>query len=273
VLEVGLGGRLDSTNIVLPVAAAITSIARDHEAQLGHTLESIAFEKAGVIKPGIPVVCGDVPPEAEEVIRAVCRERSARFIPSSSCGPDVAQAAAGIALRGAHQQANARVAACLLRELDALGISVNAGAIRTGLTDVCWPGRLELLAYRGAEILLDAAHNPAGARALAAYLREAGWTGAALVFGVMRDKDATAMLAELADVCGSIVCTTPDTPRAMAADEVARAARSLPGRSWSVSTVAVPADAIAAALRGGSRVVVAGSIFLIGPLRGILRAR
>jgi dihydrofolate synthase/folylpolyglutamate synthase len=274
VLEVGLGGRLDATNIVVPVAAAITSIDFDHEAQLGNTIEAIAFEKAGVIKPAIPVVCGDLPAEAERVVRRVCAERSARFTPAATYERDVVElAGAAMALRGAHQRANARVAVGLLRELDAIGLAVDDEAIRTGLTGVCWPGRLELIRYEDAEVLLDAAHNPAGARALAAHLREIGWTGAALVFGVMTDKNALAMLAELAAVCGPVFCTTPETPRAMPAEDVARAAQSLAGRPWSVSTVPVPADALAAAARACSKVVVAGSIFLIGPLRGILRPR
>jgi len=274
VLEVGLGGRLDATNVVMPAAAAITSIAFDHQAELGASLEAIAFEKAGVIKAGIPVVCGDVPPEAERIIRDVCAERSARFVRASDCVdvPGILNGAT-LALPGAHQMGNARVAACLLRELDALGVTVHDEAIRAGLRDVAWPGRLELFRYQGAEILLDAAHNPAGARALASYLRESGRAGAALVFGAMADKDVTGMLAELSPVCASLICTTPPIARAMPADALAAIARALPGATWDVSTVPVPAEAVAHAARRFPLVVVAGSIFLIGPLRGILRPR
>jgi dihydrofolate synthase / folylpolyglutamate synthase len=274
ILEVGLGGRLDATNIVTPVAAAITSIDLDHQAQLGNTLSSIAFEKAGVIKPGIPVVCGEFRPEAERIIIEVCAERGARFIRASEC-VSLTDALRGetLALRGAHQRANATVAACLLDELDRLAIHSDADAVRTGLTQAIWPGRLELFQHAGAEVLLDAAHNPAGARALGAYLRDAGWTGAALVFGAMQDKDVPAMLAELAPECGALVCTTPDTPRAMEAHALAAVARRVPGANWSVLEVPAPADAVAVACRTNRRVVIAGSIFLIGPLRGILRPR
>jgi dihydrofolate synthase/folylpolyglutamate synthase len=274
VLEVGLGGRLDATNIVTPVAAAITSIDFDHQALLGNTLSSIAFEKAGVIKTGIPVICGDLPPEAERVIKDVCAERGARFIRAAGSVrlPDIL-GSEDLSLRGAHQRGNATVAAALLGELDRMGIRCGADAVRAGLTRTIWPGRLETVRHDGAEILLDAAHNPAGAKALAAYLRESGWTGCALVFGAMQDKDVAAMLAELAPHCARVICTTADTPRAMPAAALAAAARQVPGAAWEVSEVSLPADALAAACRVNATVVVAGSIFLIGPLRGILRGR
>jgi dihydrofolate synthase/folylpolyglutamate synthase len=272
VLEVGLGGRLDATNVVTPVAAAITSIDYDHQAQLGNTLAAIAFEKAGVIKPGIPVVCGPLPPGAERVIREACAARSARFVDASTVDVDELTGGLPLALRGSHQRRNAAIAAAMLHELQRLGMGMSAGAVRTGLTDVAWPGRLELFRHNDADVLIDAAHNPAGARALAAYLRESGWTDAGLVFGAMRDKDVAAMLAELAGVCRAVVCTTADTPRAMDAAAIAAAAQAL-GAAWSVSTVPDPAAALDVACRGFPRVVAAGSIFLIGPLRGILRAR
>jgi dihydrofolate synthase / folylpolyglutamate synthase len=272
VLEVGLGGRLDATNVVMPLAAAITSIAFDHQAQLGTTLESIAVEKAGVIKPGIPVVCGDLPSEAERVVLDVCRERGARCIPARDCVDITAILKNGtIALRGEHQLANARVAACLLRELDGMGMQVDADAIRAGLIGASWPGRLESFVHAGVEVLIDAAHNPAGAEALAAYLRQSGWTDAALVFAAMEDKDAARMLAALAPVCRALICTMPETRRAIPADALAAIAARLEGASWQISTVPDPATALAYAVRHFRRVVVAGSIFLIGPLRGILR--
>ena len=274
VLEVGLGGRLDSTNVVTPIAAAITSIGLDHQAQLGSSLASIAFEKAGVIKPGIPVICGPLPAEAAGVIQAVCLDRRARMIRAAAC-VDVDRLTAGspLALAGLHQRHNAEVAACLLTELDRLGIPIGHEAIRAGLTDVVWPGRLERFQYRDAEVLLDAAHNPDGARALRAYLESTGWQGAALVFGAMQDKDVSAMLGELAPVFDSIVCTTADTPRAMGAGALAAAAARVAGARWTVSTLPDPHTALSAATERFPRVVVAGSIFLIGPLRGILRPR
>ncbi len=272
VLEVGLGGRLDATNVVSPVAAAITSIDFDHEAQLGHTLAAIAFEKAGVIRPGIPLVCGAMAPEAERVIVDACARQGARFVAApAGAGLEDVLGAARLSLPGAHQRGNAAVALCLLRELPALGLPVDAAAVRAGLTDVVWPGRLERLTAGGVEVLLDAAHNPAGVRALAGYLRGEGWEDAAVVFGVMRDKEAAAMLAGLAPVCRTLICTTPDSPRAMPAAALAALAGEVPGARWEVRAVPDPGAALAHASRLGRRVVVAGSIFLIGPLRGILR--
>ena len=271
VLEVGLGGRLDSTNVVTPIAGAITSIDFDHQAQLGTTLEAIAREKAGVIKADMPVVCGPLPPEAQVVIREVCDAVGARFIPASVRDLEAAGLEGrALSLSGAHQRENAAVAVALLREIDALGWRVPAAAMRAAATDVEWPGRLEELRRGRSRVLLDAAHNIAGARALAAFLRDNGWTDSVLVFGAMRDKDVTAMLRELAAVCRSIICTTAQTPRAASAADlaavVAQIAPSLP-----VDAIESPTEALERACALSERVVVAGSIFLIGPLRDILR--
>jgi dihydrofolate synthase/folylpolyglutamate synthase len=166
---------------------------------------------------------------------------------------------------------NAAVAVAVLRELDARGVSVDEAAVITGLTSVEWPGRLEEFQAGGSRVLLDAAHNPAGARALATFLREAGWTDCALVFAAMRDKDVTGMLAELVPLCGVIVCTTAPTPRAAPADELAATARELfPGGT--VESIGDFAAALARACSLRTHVVVAGSIFLIGPVRDNLRA-
>ena len=147
---------------------------------------------------------------------------------------------------------------------------VGASAIRAAVTDVAWPGRLEEFSFRGARVLLDAAHNPAGARALATFLRETGWTDCALVFGSMQDKDAAAMLDALAPVSGAIICTRAPTPRAASAEELAAIARTA-GPDGTVEAIADPAGALDRACSLRSRAVAAGSIFLIGPLRDILR--
>ena len=270
VLEVGLGGRLDATNVVTPLVGAITSIDFDHEAQLGHTLEAIAFEKAGIIKPGMPVVCGPLAGTAESVVRRICAERAAEYIPAAEAD---AIDPASLALAGDHQRTNARIAARVLEELSQRGFPVGRDAVADGLSRVVWPGRLERFAVHGAEILLDAAHNPAGARALAAHLHHIGWAGCGLVFAAMRDKNVQAMLEALSPACGALVCTTADTPRAMRAAALAAVARDLRSASWTITVAEQPADALEHAVRHHRRVVVAGSIFLIGPVRGILRTR
>jgi dihydrofolate synthase/folylpolyglutamate synthase len=268
VLEVGLGGRLDSTNIVSPIAAAIVSIDLDHEEQLGHTIAAIAAEKAGVIKPGIPVVCGPLPADALDVIARVCDDQGATLIRTDTDAALAARVAAlPLALPGDHQKANALVALGLLEAIDrdqARGLRIPADAMREGLTRAFWPGRLETFTVNGCRVLLDAAHNPAGARALASYLREIVPGGVTLVFGVMRDKAVRDMLTSLAPVVASVICTTAPSPRALTADELAALARELHLRA---DAVADPVQAVTRACGERRPVVVAGSIFLIGPVR------
>jgi dihydrofolate synthase/folylpolyglutamate synthase len=283
VLEVGLGGRLDATNVVTPIATAITSIDFDHQAQLGDTIEAIAAEKAGIIKRGIPVVCGPLPAAAQTVITDIAATLSAPVIdaphevriltPHDDGSIDLRTPArflerVTLALAGRHQRDNAAVAVALLDELDRQGIRVTDEAVRAGLTKAEWPGRLERFRRGGIDILLDAAHNPAGARALASHLEAIGWTRVTLVFGAMCDKDVRSMLAALAPFCESIVCTTAPGPRALSALEIADAARHL---GPAVEAIDDPAAAIDRAVAIGKPVVAAGSIFLIGPLRDFLR--
>jgi dihydrofolate synthase/folylpolyglutamate synthase len=277
VIEVGLGGRLDSTNVISPVLTAIVSIDLDHQAQLGNTIASIAAEKAGIAKPGIPMVCGPLPSEALDVVAAICAERGSPLIRVDGDEALAARVAAiPLSLPGAHQRGNAAVALRLLELLDAdpsVGLPVGAAAQRTGLATAVWPGRLETIERGDCQLLLDAAHNPAGARALAEYLRATWPRAVTLVFGAMKDKSVVEMLAPLAPVVHRIVCTTAPTPRAMPADELSAAARGL---GFDVLTVADPFEAVEEACRHDRLVVVAGSIFLVGPVRehirhGILR--
>jgi dihydrofolate synthase / folylpolyglutamate synthase len=288
VLEVGLGGRLDATNVVTPIAAAITSIALDHQAQLGSTIASVAREKAGVIKDGIPVVCGRLPDAAARVIAEVCRDRGARLILVDDAvridasvdrnGTTVTLATRGrrledvrLVLRGHHQAQNAAVALALLDELDAAGFRITDAAARAALTKVRWPARGESFRYRDCEILLDAAHNPAGARVLADYLGDIGWDRVTLILGAMRDKDIAGMLRELLPRCATVIATQPPSARAATADEVAVLARELAPVDVRVEAIPDPGLALDRACSAGTPVVAAGSIFLIGPLRGILR--
>jgi dihydrofolate synthase / folylpolyglutamate synthase len=290
VLEVGLGGRLDATNVVTPVVSAITSIAFDHQTQLGDTLAAIAGEKAGIVKPGVPVVCGPLPADAARVVGDICAERGAEMVEAADAARvelDPAGSAADpivnvrtrkrilervpLALPGRHQIDNAAVAVSLLDVADGLGLIVGDDAVRAGLRDAVWPARLERFTSRdGSTVLLDAAHNPAGSRALASYVREIGWTGATLVFGAMRDKDVDGMLAAIAPVAGAIVVTTPPSRRALPAAELAAIVRRLAPHA-TVLVEADPAAALARACGLGRPVIAAGSIFLIGPLRDILR--
>src|SRR5512138_4022327 len=189
VVEVGLGGRFDATNAVLPRVAAVARIGLDHTQLLGDTVEQIAFEKAGIFKPGVPaVVHAHQPPGALETLRAEAARRGAPLTvaPVAWDGP--------VALAGPHQRGNAALAAAALRELARAGVPVPEEAIAGGIARARWPGRLEEVAG----VLLDGAHNPDGAAALAAAL-SALHPGrpVELVFGVLSDKDHHGMLAAL----------------------------------------------------------------------------
>ncbi len=268
VLEVGLGGRLDATNVVTPIASAIVSIDFDHQAQLGDTLAAIAAEKAGIVKPGVPVVCGAMPAEAMAVIAGAAAAAGAPLVRAGD-DEELARrvAAIPVSLAGAHQRANAAVALRLLETVDAdrrHAIRVGEAARIAGLSGASWPGRLETIMCGGRPILLDAAHNPAGARALASYLSTEAPGGVTLVFAAMNDKAVAGMLRELAPVVREMICTTAPTPRARSADELASVARSL---GFNAAAVDDPMAAIARARQTPHPVVVAGSIFLIGAVR------
>jgi dihydrofolate synthase/folylpolyglutamate synthase len=259
VLEVGLGGRLDATNVVRPMATAITSIDFDHERFLGYTLREIAGEKAGILKPGVPVVVGQLHPEARAAIDEIAGRVGAEVIEARP--EDVGDLRVG--LRGAHQRTNAAVALRLLHVVDACGLPVPREALAAGLANPQWPGRLDVRRLAdGRELLLDAAHNPAGAAALASYLKSEP-APRPLVFAAMRDKDAGAMLRALLPAVGLAVFTRASNPRSADPEVLAAQARTI---APSLPITAEPSleDALAAAWRAAPRIVVAGSIFLLG---------
>jgi dihydrofolate synthase / folylpolyglutamate synthase len=259
IIEVGLGGRLDATNVIQPAATAITSIALDHERYLGSTIEEIAFEKAGIIKPGVPVVIGDLHPAASAVIGRVAHERSAEVVRTSAV--DVRGFTVGLA--GAHQIGNAAVAVKLLDILNRRGIAVPREAVARGLAQPDWPGRLDRrLLGDGREVLLDAAHNPAGAAALASYLTTDGRGPRPLVFAAMRDKDASGMFAALLPVVSHLVLTRATSPRSADPSDLEAQARAI--RDVPVTIAASAAEALDIAWHTSSHIVVAGSIFLLG---------
>ncbi len=287
VCEVGLGGRLDATNVLTPTVTAITSIGFDHERYLGRTLREIATEKAGIVKHGVPVVVGRMDPEALDTIADVARERGAPLIeaqrgtsaeiirlkPDSTTDPHTVislrtpqrnYGPVTLALRGTHQIANAVIAVRLLEALAEQHLAVPQPAIDEGLATVAWPGRLDVRRLPdGREALLDAAHNPDGAAALAAFLRQSEFRGAPLVFAAMRDKDVDGMLRVLAPEVGAIVTTVASNPRSADAAELADRARASKPDAV-VSITHSPGEALQAAWRAAPRIIVAGSIFLLG---------
>jgi dihydrofolate synthase/folylpolyglutamate synthase len=261
VIEVGLGGRLDATNVITPMAAAITSIGFDHERYLGTSLREIAIEKAGIIKPGVPVVVGDLPPEARVAVEEIAEARGAELVVATEARlpPHVP-----LALRGRHQEKNAAVAATVLEVVDARGMTVPPAAVVDGLTHVTWPGRLDLRCFGpGRKALLDAAHNPDGAAALAAYLAESWPERPPLVFAAMRDKDARGMFRALLPAVGSLFLTRASTPRSAEPAALAAQAREV-APALPLAIEPSRTAALHAAWRQSPRIVVAGSIFLLG---------
>jgi len=290
VLEVGLGGRFDATNVVAPVACAITSIGLDHQEQLGTTVESVAVEKAGIVKPGVPVVIGRLPAEAEAVVRRAAAECAApvvstRDVTASIAGvedgrttlalrtPDHDYGRLEVGLRGEHQADNAVVAVRLLETARQRGIDVDFNAIARGVHGAQWPARLERIQLDGHRaVLIDAAHNPDGAAALARYLHRWHPNRPPLVFAAMRDKDIDAVLRVLLPTCGAVIVTAPATPRAEDPDALAARVRAIdPARD--VQVVRDPLAAVDRALAEAPLACVAGSIFLAGAVRDALHGR
>lgn len=289
VVEVGLGGRFDATNVISPIAAAITSIAFDHQQQLGNTLEAIAFEKAGIIKPGLTLVAGVLPNDALATVRREAADRGAELVDATSGArvdatdengrsrvrivtPDGTYGPLTLSLRGHHQVGNALVAVRLLEIVRGSGFhALTRPAIERGLANAEWPGRLEEIFVTGnRKVILDAAHNVQGAEALARYLAERYQERPVLVVSVMRDKDVDGILRALLPVTSSVIATTAPSPRALDAVELGARAAALSGRH-DVHVDPDPRRAVERALSLGPTVCVAGSIFLVGAVRDVLR--
>jgi dihydrofolate synthase/folylpolyglutamate synthase len=283
VVEVGLGGRLDATNLCDPALSLITPIGLDHREYLGDTLAGIAREKAGILRSGRPALAWIDEPEAAESLRAAAAEIGAglRFASEEVrieaidslgwTGQRVRLATPSrrydlrLALLGAHQARNLGLAVRAAETLAPLGFpGIDAPAIAEGVAGCRWPGRLEPIALPdGRRVLLDAAHNAAGAAALAEFLGRLG-RPVDLLFGVLADKDYGEMLSLLSPHARSIVLTTPPSPRAKDPAELAPLLADRDG----VLVEPDPARALARALAlGGETLAVCGSIYLVGDVR------
>ena len=260
--ETGLGGRLDATNIVTPLASVITNIAFDHQQWLGDTLEKIAAEKAGIIKPGIPVVTAAEASEALRVIASVARE-NASPLTRVETNPASARLGHPVSLPGNHQKLNAVLA---LATVDVLQkqIPVAEAHIHAGLTDVRWPGRLQLVQKPdGRKILLDGAHNVAGAETLRAALGEYfSDDNLAFIFGALQDKQWPDICRILAPLAAKIFVVPVASERTADVNELAKCFRA----ANPVADVTVFENLAAAlnASKTGPLVVLTGSLYLVG---------
>ena len=282
VIEVGLGGRLDATNVIEPVATAITHIGLDHEEYLGRTIPEVAGEKAGILKAGVPAVIGRLAPEAEATILARAAAVGAPVLRAGRDGvlsegggalafhaPGVSWSALRLGVPGAFQRANAEVALLVLAALRAR-LRCEEDAVRHGLAATAWHGRLAVV-RRAPLVVLDGAHNPAGAAALARELPGLlGGRSVTLVFAVMRDKEWRGILDRLLPHAGRVVVTRVG-PRGAAPDEVAAAVGDrIPVRVVDDAAAAVAGTVAAAGPEEG--VLITGSLYLVGAAYAALAA-
>jgi dihydrofolate synthase/folylpolyglutamate synthase len=295
VLEVGLGGRFDSTNVCDPAVAVITSISFDHEALLGDRLGKIAMEKAGIVKPGRPCISGATATEAREVIETICRERRAplcelgvdfdyRYKPGHVGDGILRQPCADVTttcqrwpnltinLLGEHQAANAAVAVATVEALRSAGWSLPDAAVRAGLAGVSWPARMEVVGHRPLTVL-DCAHNVASARAVVETLESSfspcrRW----LIFAGSADKDIDGIFRCLAPhFAGAWLTRYTQNPRSVPPERLAELWKEAGGTNATVARYPVEAwNSTRASVNPDDLICITGSVFLAGELRPVL---
>ncbi len=287
VVEAGMGGRLDSTNVVTPLVSVITNIDLEHTEFLGESIEEIAGEKAGIIKPGVPVVTGAVQQEALGVIEAEAlrqgspvyvlhrdfdarrtiggREQRMDYRGTGTTRRDLA-----IGMTGRHQVDNAALA---LAALEAAGsrLPVSDDALAKGVAGARWEGRLERVSERP-DVYLDGAHNPASAEVLADALSEMKphYRALVLVLGILRDKDWRGIIERLVPLADRVIVTAPSYGRAMDASSLAAQVKQLHGDVASAGTVEQAVRQAAAEAGPGDLVVITGSLYTVGDARAVL---
>ena len=283
VLEVGMGGRFDATNAVTPLVSVVTTVTKDHMAYLGTTLAKIAFEKAGIIKPGVPVVSGVEAGPARTVIRRRAREQHAPLIevfgPGTSFRPLGRRSRAAFAyrigndfyrlspgLRGAHQGRNAAVAAAVARVLNGLWRPLGKAAVEEGIKTTRWEGRLELVARRPA-VYLDGAHNEAGAEAVAEFIRTRCSRRPVLVFAIMKDKEIGRVARLLFSRARKVILTTIPYRRAARPEEILAKTRAFRGKIILESDLRQAVSLARRTAGPEGTVIVTGSLFLVGEVK------
>ncbi len=260
VLETGMGGRLDATNAVQSDLSVITPVALDHQQWLGGTIREIAAEKAGILKPGVPVIVGDLHPDARDIVG---RRALALSIPCLEAHPLPDDWTVG--LKGPHQRDNAALAveaACRLDE----GERLTREGIRRSVAEALWPGRFQILED---DLVLDGAHNPAAAAMLRrTWEHEYPGEKAHLVFGAVESKDVAGIFAELLPILASVDFVSVKSERRLSVPEMKRALAAAGGGSLPQGDAETLPEAVALARGRGGRLLVAGSLFLVGEAMG-----
>lgn len=284
VMEAGMGGRLDATNVITPLVSVITNISIEHREFLGDTLEAIAYEKAGIIKDRVPVVTAVEQPSALQVIENICKEKEAQLY---KLGNDFSLHMKGkdifsykgvkesfddlrLNLLGSHQFYNASLAITVIELLRGRGFTIHRDAIYNGLRKVSWPGRLETVS-KEPWIILDGAHNPAGAEALAkAIANDLKFDRLFLIMGIMADKDIAAIISPLAPLAHEVILSRPRYDRASPAAGLLPVAMKYNGNSVAFEELREAIDYARSKAEGGDLIVVSGSLFTVGEARGII---
>ena len=282
ILEVGMGGRLDATNAVSPSIGIITPIAFDHQAHLGNTLEVIAGEKAGIMRKGVPVVVSKQHPEAQAALLAASAKIGAEPVVAGVDftyttdgkqmhyeGLDSRFDALQPSLAGAHQQANMSVALAAAEILRRQGVLISDASMTDGVAATVWPGRLEWFALEQ-KVLLDAAHNGAGAEALAAYLETTGCRRVRWLVGMKRDKAMLQILQPLLKYAVTVYCVEPPVEEAQSASELVRSVIAADVQAEVFPSVEEGFNAARSDCSDDEIVLVAGSLFLVAAVRELL---
>ena len=285
VVEVGMGGRLDATNVVTPLVSAISNISFDHEEHLGRSLGNISREKGGIIKDGGVCITAVTQKSVIRVLEDICRERGAALF---KVGGKIKVKELGngffsykgirkrherlmCPLKGRHQIENAAVALGVIEAAAMKGFSVNDEDVFAGIRDVQWPGRLEIL-QQAPMVVVDGAHNAAGVSALAKALKnEFSYTRLILIFGVLNDKDYRSMLKKLFPLADRLIITKPDTVRAMPPQEIAAVAQKWQDNDR-IELAESPQEALKRALSIAGlddMICVTGSLYLVGEIKRI----
>jgi dihydrofolate synthase/folylpolyglutamate synthase len=254
ILETGLGGRLDATNVVKPVVSVITPLALDHTQYLGSTLEEVATEKAGIIKRGVPVMSAPQDPEAEFVLQTVAKRMGSALHFARKPIADSWQ----LSLAGSHQRYHAALA---FSTLVTGGLRPDPRAVGQALSKVEWPGRFQRV--EAGHIILDGAHNPAAAAQLVeTWRQEYGEEQATIILGVLADKDVTGVCNALRPIAARVICVPVRNPRGISASDLSVLVRSTGVEKYEVAeSLTIGLDA---ARRNQRRILIAGSLFLVG---------
>ena len=282
VIETGMGGRFDATNTLLPEVSVITNVNVDHTQYLGFGLKEIAFEKAGIIKPGRPVVTGEIKKAPLSVIRKRAKESSSslyvldrdfsvQIAPSSLSysGLELELNGLRLGLSGPHQAMNAGLSLAAIEALRQRGFQIPVSAIRAGLRKAAWPGRFETISKKPL-VIIDGAHNPAGARTLANALKDLSYKRLVLVLGIMADKDIDAILKELLPLCAEAIATEPRMERSAPAGVLAGKIRALGKPVVEIRRVKDACKEAVARAKKTDCVCVTGSLFTVGEARAFL---